>query len=1277
MKNSFLYKLFFCLILGLISPSAFSFNGNVQVLSSSASELRFIVRFDNSIGKRDSVTMLPQIVQFGVPAGASVVLTSAAGSQFTPTDMSAASSSDQLAQLLGSKSIRGRNLSAVKVNPVANGGYYQEVEIAIRFEGTARSTGALSDDDLFDRIYKHELINFDQFRQWPQPHSMAAAATEAVWPFANALDWYKIAVRQTGLVRISGSQLSSAGLTLGFDSDQLHLFNGGGKELNPNNIGEAATLEELSLYIADGGDNKFDAADYLIFYGEALKRWVYGPVDTFLTHAYDEQNIYWLAVSDQFVSSGLRMVERSVAPDNIYDLTISSFRRKVQVEQDNLLRMFSDGHITDYYTWYWSTDSELTIYASTPGLIVSDSAEIRLNGKTQPGGDSGDYMDLTINNTPGDNRFCNDQRCSYTTYALSPSGLNELKVKQYGSSASLPYFDNLNITYSSALVPVGNRLDMPLDDFVGEARFEVVNQVGGTPFLIDITEPLHPVLLTGADVGSTIDFEDISGGPDGNRYFISSTNAAGSPLSITETAPADLYAIPGQTDMIIVTSNALAGALDEYVDYRGAQGHTIRVFETEDIYDNFGFGLTDPIAIRDFLKYTYQNYPDPKPSVALFVGDGSYDFRDILETGVVNHVPPFISLIDDGYSSSDDNYVYFGTYGLLDSDTSYATGDRGYDMVTARWPSRSTAEVTNFIDKVKEYESSGSFGRWRTRVTLVADDEFGAYSNETFHVTQTEMLEQEHLPSLFERDKIYLWEYPRVNNRRPAVNDAIVRNLNEGTLLINYVGHGNPDIWAHEHVFARLEDLPRLNNYDRLSLFFSASCAIGFFDDPRREGMAEDLLAMSNGGAIGCISATRLVYSSQNHAINVAIFDRLFDGTMTTGEAVYAAKLSRQYTDPSDSVHSYPNRNDRNYLLFGDPFTRLAYPLNRIEFTESPTSLTAMQPTQVSGRIVDPNGQLLAVDGTIDIEVLDSDREKTYRLLNSSGTVIQVVNYSKNGPAIFRGTGTITAGTFDFEFIPPLDIGYGGEGAKISVYALIGDDDAAGIADSLAVADSIATFADSVGPQISYTLAGKDEFVSGDYLSNDDELVITLSDQSGINLAGGLGHGIFLEIDGHTETEENLTALFEYDENDYTTGSLSYAATDLAPGKHTFRIKAWDNANNAAETEFVGEVLAGRELAIEQLLNYPNPMQAMTTFSFRLTQAVEKLSLEIFTVAGRKIRNFNLYGLSPDYYDSIVWDGRDYAGDRVATGVYIYKASAVGSASQDKVEEFGKVVLIN
>jgi hypothetical protein len=1262
---------------------------DLSVISSSQTGFHFQIKNDfiqlEQQTEADSTVTYFKTVRVGIPYGATVTLLSVHGDMLSPLNADRvdfgklSSTSYPLAVVSEPITVRGRQLVVVSVFPVVGKAMYRELTVKLGFTGGLTDRGQPANDPQFDRIFRAALANFNQFRTWSVPaRDLAKVAGTAQGLFGVTSAWYKLAVNQTGLYKVTGAQLQQAGLVLDdLPSDSIRLFSGGGLPLEVPNDKPRPAFTEVAVLIEDGGDGFFNTGDFIVFYGEAVDRWLYraDSFPRFVNNPYEDRNTYWLSASG-FPGPGQRMIQVDATPGGVVDTVITTFQRRVHVEEDNILRHLNDGSRHDYYAWYWTKDPELTFFVPTIGLVEGDSASVGLFGITYDNSEPDDsvgYIDLDVNGVAGFEKSCNGFNCRYRTTSLI-DGLNEIHLTLWPARDAPPHFDYMNLEYTSRLVPVGNELEITLGAYAGSADIEVVDDFEFPLVVLNIDDPVRPTELIGFQRdGGLMTFHSELEDIHPNRFYVRTIQRALAPLSIVQASPTDLRTASEQVDLLIVTPEQLSGYLTEYIDFRQSDGYSMTVVTVEDIMDNFSYGLYDPTAIRDFLKYAYENYPDPSPSAVLMAGDGSFDFLDHLKTRVPNYVPPYVHPLDE--SVSDDNYVYFGNYGILDSDTSFFAPDRGYDMLTARWPVRSVTEINTILSKIKRYEDPSTSGSWRTRMTLVADDEHGGFHNESFHTTQTEELEKEHIPRLFHRNKIYLWEYPFVNRWKPAVNDKIVSAINEGTLLLNYVGHGNPNVWAHERVFTRAADVARLTNDDKLPLIFTASCAIGFFDDPSREGMAEDLLAYREGGAIGIVSATRLVYSSDNARFNQKVFDvLLYADSLSICESVYTAKLLRQY---GISPVPRPEKNDRAYLFFGDPYLKLGKPKLTVEFSNPPVGLTALGQTQVAGRIVDTEGNLYSGDGVLTVTVYDSERQKTYRLVNSSGQVIQTVDYSVTRPTIYPGSATITDGAFDSEFISPLDIGYGGQGARIVGYALLGSTDAAGLIDSLGVSDSLAATTDSTGPTIEYALLNRPGFISGDLVGKSDIVEITASDPSGINLTGGLGHGISIERVGESENPVNLTARFEYNQDDFTTGSVSYSLEEAPPGRHTFKIKAWDNANNSTSVEFTAEVLASADPAIVDLLNYPNPMKDSTRFSMELTQPVEKLTLEIFTLSGRKIKSFGPHRPSAGYYDEMVWDGRDTSGDRVATGVYIYKATAVPLVGGEKVESFGKIVVIN
>ena len=129
-----------------------------------------------------------------------------------------------------------------------------------------------------------------------------------------------------------------------------------------------------------------------------------------------------------------------------------------------------------------------------------------------------------------------------------------------------------------------------------------------------------------------------------------------------------------------------------------------------------------------------------------------------------------------------------------------------------------------------------------------------------------------------------------------------------------------------------------------------------------------------------------------------------------------------------------------------------------------------------------------------------------------------------------------------------------------------------------------------------------------------------------------------------------------------------FAARDTV---HTLVVTALDAAGNPVpETRYQVHFQTQAALEIEGVYPYPNPMRNFTMFAFRLRGAdasrVEDLRLRIYTLTGRLVRELDLVedpflveggGLRIGW-NKVSWDGRDADGDRVGTGVYLYRVFA-------------------
>ena len=118
---------------------------------------------------------------------------------------------------------------------------------------------------------------------------------------------------------------------------------------------------------------------------------------------------------------------------------------------------------------------------------------------------------------------------------------------------------------------------------------------------------------------------------------------------------------------------------------------------------------------------------------------------------------------------------------------------------------------------------------------------------------------------------------------------------------------------------------------------------------------------------------------------------------------------------------------------------------------------------------------------------------------------------------------------------------------------------------------------------------------------------------------------------------------------------------------YTLKVEAEDARGNKIEP-YQGSFRIQQEQVIKDLYPYPNPMNTHTTFAFRVeggqNEALRDFTLRIYTLSGRLVRQFDESDLDHPLrvgWNTLRWNGRDEDGDRVATGVYLYRADVEGA----------------
>jgi hypothetical protein len=730
----------------------------------------------------------------------------------------------------------------------------------------------------------------------------------------------------------------------------------------------------------------------------------------------------------------------------------------------------------------------------------------------------------------------------------------------------------------------------------------------------------------------------------------------------------NLHGFADGADFVIITHSdflAQAQRLKAYREQAGPDRLTTIVVNVQDIYNEFSGGLLDPTAIRDYLKYAYENCT-LKPRYLLLFGGGNYDYKNIT-TQLKGWIPPYETLetLDQLDSYCTDDY-----YGLI------LANDPRVDLAIGRIPAQSADEARVVVDKIIAYEQSSPFDAWRNRITYVADDgPAGAGEDDrSIHTAQAEDLAESFTPIDFEKSKIYIVEYPTVftadGRRKPDAAKTIVDRINNGTLMINWTGHGNPQVWAHEHVFEREMTIPQLVNKDRLTFVSAATCDFGRFDNPIERSSTELLLIRENGGSIGTLSSGRAAFSDQNALFNDDFYFYLLrrnaQGKLTRlGDAIFSTKQGRYQS------------NDQKFHLFGDPTLRLIAPTYRASLdtingrpTTAVDTLRALGVGRLGGSIQKLDGSAWSdFSGKALLTVYDSRKEIT--VPGWFGFTFTVP-----GGVIYRGESTIANGKFNPSFYVPKDISYENNQGRISVYFSNANSDGAGYTENVIFGGADSTASQDVqGPTISIYLDSRN-FRAGDVVGENPLLLLDYFDEHGINTAsGGIGHRLEAWIDDQP-TAIDLTDFYKGKVDSYQEGSIEYRLASLVDGKHELKAKAWDIYNNSSTSQTTFVIATTSDLHISNVFNYPNPFARSTTFTFQQNQSMPiNVEIKIYTLAGRLVKVLRAPSIA-DSFVRIPWDGRDEDGDVLANGVYLYRVVAHTVDGGKSTETIGKLSVL-
>ncbi|MDP2960138.1 MAG: C25 family peptidase propeptide domain-containing protein, partial [candidate division Zixibacteria bacterium] len=199
----------------------------------------------------------------------------------------------------------------VQYNPLSKTvKYYSDITITVDFSGGEKGEGNIIEKDLFENVYRETILNYEIAKNWRKAREIGLRKVLQVNPFSYSDAWYKITLRDNGIYKLDGNYLANAGIThSSIDPQKIRIFNGGGKVLPLLNKDPRPELKEVAIFVSDGGDNKFDPSDFILFYGWSVNNWEYDSTSggyKYYLNPYTRDNVFWLTFTGDFPDSAKR-----------------------------------------------------------------------------------------------------------------------------------------------------------------------------------------------------------------------------------------------------------------------------------------------------------------------------------------------------------------------------------------------------------------------------------------------------------------------------------------------------------------------------------------------------------------------------------------------------------------------------------------------------------------------------------------------------------------------------------------------------------------------------------------------------------------------------------------------------------------------------------------------------------------------------------------------------------------------------------------------------------
>lgn len=1093
-------------------------------------------------------------------------------------------------------------------------------------------------------------------------------------------NWYKIGLEKTGVYKIDFEFIATK-LKVSTDDIRFSSFGifgyGGGTIPEDNSQLLFDDLPENAIEIYDANLNdRMDPEDYILFYAKGSSKWDFNGVDFKHTSPYYSDIQYFFITTTE--GNGRKQTNYTItgSPQSIisenYDYNVFE---KDSVNPNNTGRIWFDSPLSQTEpikkiqlpNEYFTIGKEVKLVISYYNTIQNGTISVKQNDNFAKNFSILKSSEIVVDSF---------------TFIPNSDKIN-LELALSTNAEGFFYIDKIEIFTKQPVTFKSNPLSFRTTNNIGSNTIlqYTINPSGKNLKVWNVTDALNPQKVPYTGTNNSIQF--LFSNNTLKEFVAFDVNSVYIPQFYGKITNQNIKGLSLAYNTIIVPKAWKETATKLAAFHKEIRNIETNVIDIEEIYNEFSSGRKDIMAIRSMMRYFYkQRISTLAPKTLLLFGDASIDFKNIGKSAV-DYIPTFETLSPQDYSYS---YCTDDFFALLDDTESTLMSGANLDIGIGRLPVNSIQEANIVFNKIKAYKDKNSFGEWRNISTIISDDVDDAVDFDFFKQSEEiskRILDTNKIKTNLE--KIYLDAFKQEQfsgGQRYDDADKLLKNrMTFGSLLMTYIGHGGSSGWSQERILT-LKDIEVYKNLSNLPFITTATCGFAPYDKPNGEKSAgEKFLLQFDGGAIAMMTTSREVYiTDQNRYMNIFV-DEFFK------------KTNNEYRDFGEIARNTKNKNDldvnsQKIVLLGDPALQINMPKYNVVTTSisngSNDTVKSLSEITLKGEIRDFNNRLLTdFNGFCNISIFDKKQnaqtnDNDNQLNGKKDTFMTQTNL------IFKGNASVTNGVFSIKFIAPKDINYAVGFGKVSYYAADINQkpyrDASGMYDSIIIGGAnLNAKIDNTPPQVRLFM-NDENFGFGGITNPNPILLAKLYDENGINTSSSsIGHDLEAILDNNTKYPIVLNTYYQSELDDYKNGTIKYPYYNLTEGRHSIKVKAWDVYNNLGEGYIEFIVSSSAEIALNKVLNYPNPFTTNTYFQFEHNKPGELLdvNINILSISGKVVKSIHQKIISEGFRvdKQISWDGRDEYGDKIGRGAYIYQVS-IRDSKGNSASKYEKLVLL-